>query len=554
MPRRLITFGVDGLDWNLVNVWAAEGRLPVLRDLLSGSHVLIFGESNRPLPGSIWTDIAAGCSAAVHGFQHEEQLRAGSYQMERVDSSRVAAAPFYKTLSDAGIRCAVVDFPIDYPIDGFNGIQVVDWATEFKLWRFETRPKSLAFQLESKYGRHPLTHYPGTHPDLPGLLALKHKLTQGIEIKRQFAFDLLQQRQHEFIFYGFGELHKAGHFFWRFHDRKHPEFTEAEPELVDSLRAMYEEMDRALGSVLNQLEPDDDLIVVTDRGMYADHRGDHLVDAILLKLGLAVQRATATVTPATKSLRSRLLSARRVTKVYRWVARRLLSDRLREALLPFYRKAIGAVPPWDWTRTRVFRLPSVGNSYLRVNLAGREPAGVILPGAQYDQLLSDVAAQFRALVNAETGEPAVEDVYFPATQFHGPKATELPDVAIVWNSRNPIDAVASEAIGTISGRQERERSGNHRPEGFALFRGPSFATGSEVHQGDARQLAPAILRRFGVEVPRRYEMTAPEAITRSPPSNQRGADRAQANSALTPNPVADAPVSQSSDSRRASGS
>jgi predicted AlkP superfamily phosphohydrolase/phosphomutase len=210
---------------------------------------------------------------------------------------------------------------------------------------------------------------------------------------------------------------------------------------VDSLRAMYEHMDRALGSVLDQLEPDDDLIVVTDRGMYADHRGDHLVDAILLKLGLAVQRATATVTPATKSLRSRLLSARSVTRVYRWVARRLLSDKLREALLPFYRKAIGAAPPWDWTRTRVFRLPSVGNSYLRVNLAGREPAGVIVPGAQYDQLLSDVAAQFRALINPETGEPAVEDVYFPATQFRGPKAAELPDVAIVWNSRNPIDAV-----------------------------------------------------------------------------------------------------------------
>jgi predicted AlkP superfamily phosphohydrolase/phosphomutase len=514
MHPRLITLGVDALDWDLMNAWAAEGRLPVLRGLLNRSQTLILDESNRPLPGSIWTDIATGCSAAIHGFVHEEQLRAGSYQTERVDASRVAVAPFYQTLSDAGIRSAVVDFPVDHPIDGFNGIQVVDWATEFKLWHFETRPKSLAAELVSTYGRHPLMNYPGTRASLDGLLALKRKLTQGIEIKRRFAVDLIRMRQHEFIFFGFGELHKAGHFFWRFHDRTHPEFTDAEPELVDSLRAMYEEMDRALGSVLSQLDDADDLIVVTDRGMYADHRGDHLIDPILLKLGLAVQRASSTALPESKSLRSRLLHGRSVTNVSRWVARRLISDKMREALLPFYRTAVGGAPPLDWTRTRVFRLPSVGNSYLRVNLAGRDPAGIVLPGAQYDALLADIAARFHALINSKTGEPAVEDVYFPAMQFRGPKATDLPDVAIVWNSRNPIDAVASDAISTIVGRQESDRSGNHRPEGFALFLGPSFAMGSGEIQGDARQIAPAILSRFGVEVPPHYEMLAPEALTK----------------------------------------
>ena len=515
MSPRLIVLGVDALDWNLMNLWAAEGRLPVLRDLLAGSHALLFGESNRPLPGSIWTNIATGCSAAIHGFQHEEQLREGSYQCEPVDASRVAVPPFYRTLSEAGVRCAVVDFPVDYPIEGFNGIQVVDWATEFKLWHFETRPKSLGAELEAKYGRHPLARYPGTDRTLAGLRALKGKLARGVEIKRRYAVDLIRQRQHEFIFFGFSELHKAGHFFWRFHDRTHPQFTAAEPQLLDSLRTLYEAMDCALGSVLQGMDAGDDLIVVTDRGMYADHRGDHLVDAILLKLGLGVQRLSSPVIPAPKVLHSRLLCARPVTKTYRWVARRLLSDKLREVLLPFYRHAIGAAAPLDWTRTQVFRLPSVGNSYLRVNLAGREPAGFISPGTPYETLLAQTAAEFRALINPATGEPAVEDVYFPATLFPGPKTAELPDVAIVWNARHPIDAVASEAIGTISGEQVQERSGNHRPEGFALFRGPSFAAGRGEHPGDARQLAPAILGRFGVEVPPHYEMHAPQTIIRA---------------------------------------
>jgi len=526
--------GLDGLDRDLATTWAARGRLPVLGSLLGSSSTLIFGESNRPLPGSVWTDIATGCSAAVHGFQHEEQLRVGSYRIEPVNASRVAVAPFYQTLSDAGVRCAVVDFPIDHPIENFNGLQVVDWGTEFKLWHFETRPRALAAQLEAKYGRHPLTHYPGTRNDLAALAALKRQLTRGIGIKRRFAIDLIRQRQHEFIFVGFGELHKAGHFFWRFHDHEHPEFTSADPELTDSLRTLYEEMDRALGAVLAELDSQDDLIVVTDRGMYADHRGDHLIDPILSKLGWAMYRARSgppaapklQAAAATQSLRSRVLSAPGVRRFCRRVAQRLLSDSMCELLLPYFRKAVGAAPPLDWSRTRVFRLPSVGNSYLRVNLAGREPAGIVQPGAEYAALLSDIAVHFRALVNAETGESAVEDVCFPASQFPGPRSAELPDVAILWSARRRINAVRSDSIGTIAGQPEIERSGNHRPEGFALCRGPSFAAGTGEYPVDARQLAPAILRRFGIPVPTYYERQAPwpgnpEGVERSAGSRNR---------------------------------
>ena len=91
--------------------------------------------------------------------------------------------PFYQTLSDAGVRCAVVDFPVAHPLANFNGIHVIDWGTEFKLWRFETQPRRLAAQLVATYGRHPLTDYPGTKLDLD--VALQGKLKTGIRIKQQ---------------------------------------------------------------------------------------------------------------------------------------------------------------------------------------------------------------------------------------------------------------------------------------------------------------------------------------------------------------------------------
>jgi predicted AlkP superfamily phosphohydrolase/phosphomutase len=507
---RMLMLGLDSIDWPLVNLWAGEGRLPVLRGLLLESRVLLFGESNRPLPGSIWTDIATGASAAVHGFVHERQVPPHSYLVEDVDASRVAVAPFYKTLSDAGLRCAVVDFPVDYPLESFNGIQVVDWGTEFKLWRFETRPESFAAQLKARYGDHPLTNYPGTQPGLANLLKLKGKLQRGIDLKQRVATDLLEQRQHDFIFFNFAELHKGGHFFWRFHDRGHPEYTEAVPELVDALRELYEQLDRALGVVLSKLSDNDDLILVTDRGMYADHRGDHLVDDMLIKLGFAVPRGIASA--ASDRSRPAWLSNREFRRAMHVIGRRLMPNAVRERLLPFYRSAMGDSPALDWSRTKVFRLPSVGNSYLRLNVAGREPAGVVSPGDEYDRLLADVAAHFLALVNVETQERAVEDVYFPAKQFAGPKSIELPDIAVLWNARARIDSIGSDALGVLSGKQISDRTGNHRPEGFALFRGPTVAAGAHQISADARQVAPAVLQRFGVAPPAHFELAPPATI------------------------------------------
>jgi hypothetical protein len=102
----------------------------------------------------------------------------------------------------------------------------------------------------------------------------------------------------------------------------------------------------------------------------------------------------------------------------------------------------------------------------------------------------------------------VESLHFPAREFSGPRSAELPDVGIVWNSRAPIDALTSPHFGTVAGRQDARRSGNHRPEGFALLRGPSFGADTGEYDTSPRALAPTILERFGVPAPAHFELPA----------------------------------------------
>jgi len=504
MSRRLLMLGLDSIDWFLLNEWAADGHLPILRQLLDDSQQLLCTESNRPLPGSVWTDIATGVSAGHHGYVDLTHLTPNSYGSDRIDASRLSALPFYRELSDAGIRCAIVDFPIDYLLPDFNGLQIVDWGTEFKLGEFGVNVPGLAAELDSRYGSHPLTNYDRTSLGLSDLLALKHKLLRGIEVKRRFAVDLLRRREHDFVFYNFAELHKAGHFFWKFHDRQHPDFTDREPQLQHALREVYADMDRAIGSVLEQLGSSDDLILVTDRGMYADYRGDHLIEKVLLKLELAVPRGPSHENRG-ESWRTRLLNQREMRKALRFVGQKLLPESMRQALLPFHRAAVGESAPLDWRKTHVYAMPSVGNSHLRVNLAGREPLGVVTPGAEFQAVVAQTTAHLRGLINPATGEPAVQEIYFPSKQFAGPRSSELPDIAIVWNPNSPITALTSAAMGTISGKSTEGRTGNHRPDGFALFSGASWSARKNVLNGDPRQIAPTILEHFGVTPPAYYE-------------------------------------------------
>src|SRR5262252_4960197 len=84
MSRRVVMLGLDSMDRMLVQQWVAEGRLPVMGELLADSHKLMLDEANRPLPGGVWTDIATGASAAHHGYIHQQALRLGSYEWRYV--------------------------------------------------------------------------------------------------------------------------------------------------------------------------------------------------------------------------------------------------------------------------------------------------------------------------------------------------------------------------------------------------------------------------------------------------------------------------------------
>jgi predicted AlkP superfamily phosphohydrolase/phosphomutase len=170
------------------------------------------------------------------------------------------------------------------------------------------------------------------------------------------------------------------------------------------------------------------------------------------------------------------------------------------------RRRFGAAARVDWSRTCVFALPTDRNSYLRVNLRGREPEGIVARGAEYAALLARLEKEFLALVNAGTGRPAVEAVFRVHELYPGPRVDDLPDMAILWSSDAPLDALESPGLGRMQLRAREDRSGNHRAEGFLLAKGPDIRPDVRGLTGDVLQIPATLLALHGIPCPDHYEM------------------------------------------------
>src|SRR5205814_1046086 len=96
---------------------------------------------------------------------------------------------------------------------------------------------------------------------------------------------------------------------------------------------------------------------------------------------------------------------------------------------PSAREGEDFFPGVDWTRTRAYAL---GTGQIYVNLRGREARGIVLPGAEYDRLLDEIAGGLEAEKDPETGEPFIAKVYKGPEIFAGAAPERMPDLQIAF--------------------------------------------------------------------------------------------------------------------------
>jgi len=370
---RLLVIGLDAAEQSLIRRWMDSGDLPTLAGLRDRA---VWGRTtNEPglYTGAVWPSIFTGVSAGRHGCYYYRQIVNGTYSTAHFHPDELKHPPFWKAISDAGHRVAVIDVPKSMLTEGLSGIQVVDWGLHdpsfpsVRCW-----PSALAEELTQRFGVDPVGQCDAADRSPAQFRDLRDRLIARIDRKRSLIQHFLQQGNWDLFLAVFGDSHCAGHQFWHLHE---PEDSQHEATgLGDPLKDIYVALDRAIGQLLDQVDTDTTVMVFTSHGFGWHYGANTLLEEVLRRL----EGAPSIHWP-------------KVTQPVRSLYRSFLPVDLRTRLRPLAAKVFNGVERIDDLSVardrqgrKCFMLPSNDNcGNIRVNLVGREPQGRVHFEANY---------------------------------------------------------------------------------------------------------------------------------------------------------------------------
>ncbi len=397
--------------------------------------------------------------------------------------------PWWRRI-EGDVQAVVHDVPMTPGTEPFPGVEVTGWGSHDKLVAPQSYPPALLADVHQRFGESPIRTDEYGRASLDHLRELHTELTGLTRRSSELAVWLLERPWNLGIAV-FGALHRGGHRFW---DRTSVE-GDVPPDLGawydGALRELYRSADEAV-SRLVAAAPGAAVFVFSLHGMAENSARVDFLDEMLARVLHG---------PAAEKPKHGLL--RRFGEALPLSVRRALTNAVPSALKNriMTRWTTGGV---NWAQTPAFTLRADLNGYIRLNVRGREPQGVVAPEA-VDALCARLTAGLLSFRDADTGAPIIEEIRRASEAFPaGERNHRLPDLILLWHqsSAAPHTAVVSETLGRIDratpGRIPNGRSGNHTPYGFLLAHGPGIAAGGSLEQGaDILDLAPTAIRRLG---------------------------------------------------------
>jgi predicted AlkP superfamily phosphohydrolase/phosphomutase len=153
----------------------------------------------------------------------------------------------------------------------------------------------------------------------------------------------------------------------------------------------------------------------------------------------------------------------------------------------------------DWDRTRVYSFGNYGQLY--VNLKGREPHGIVEPGADYDACVESVRKGLAELKDPKSGARIFDEIITNKELYKGAQAPDGPDILFV-DSKMLYDAhrffeFASNSLVT----PHPVYSGNHKLEGILLCSGSGLRGRGGVTSASINDITPTVLALLGMDIP-----------------------------------------------------
>ena len=492
----LVVLGWDAATWDLASRWLAEGKLPHLARLMERGTSGTIRSTALPVSPAAWSTIITGQNPGRHGVFDWFARKPGSYQVEYVHTGQIKARPVWEYFNRGGRRIGVFNLPMLYPavpLDGFmfSGLAAPDAHADGFAY-----PSELIAELERAIGpfRHAETaiyRYGDERAYLDDMLAL-------LDYQRRALLYLIEHHPCDAYLLVLMQIDHAQHKFWRYLSPDYPGYDpRRDGEFADAIEQVYRTMDALLGDLVIALGEEVNYIVLSDHGGGPVH-GIMYINRWLHEIGMLHLHDD----PRTR-LKLWLARTDLIGRAYRLVSRLGLGWVANLVSKPARNKVVSSFLGFediDWSRTRAYARGAFGQIF--INLEGREPQGIVKPGDEYRQVVTELVEALRALPHPDTGAPLIDVIHLREEIFSGPYMEQAAD--IVFSIQGYLYQ-ASVKMGleseSILGKSEYQDSGGHRPEGILVMAGPDVCSGGEVKDAAVVDVLPTMLALAGLPIP-----------------------------------------------------
>lgn len=478
---KTLVVGWDGATFDIIKPLVDMGRLPNVASLMKNGGWGRLESTVPPLTPVAWTTMTTGVNPGKHGVFDCMVYRPEMKKVGFVNAAMRQAKPVWSILSDRGRPSGVINVPMTYPPDEVNGFVISGMFTPDGVDDF-IHPNALKKELEEKAGRYMIECRQAENPSVYLKMIL-----EMVKQREKAALYLIEKKQWDLFFIVFMASDRVQHFYWKYLSPSHPEHS----KYGDAIAAVYQSLDETLGRLIKKVDPDVNVMMVSDHGS-GPLDSAFFLNNWLIKTGYLYLKKDL---GSALKLRKPSLLRKGIVKSMKMVLPKAVIEKIkprgvdRQEELNIFSNMI------DWERTTVFSEGVAGGLYINHDLVSSEKA---------QELTARIKKELVSLKDP-SGRDVVKEVFHRDEIYHGDHVGNAPDLTVICAAGYQIIAPNEflffkreyEDVIFLSHRW----SGRHEKDGIFILSGPAAKKGVEILDAGIADVAPTVLYLMDEPVP-----------------------------------------------------
>jgi predicted AlkP superfamily phosphohydrolase/phosphomutase len=498
---RVVVIGLDGATWDLIKPWAEEGTLPTFNKLMNEGTWGILESLELPISSAAWTTITTGVNPGKHGIFDFSIRKRNSYEIRPVSSKDAKYPRLWDIIGIYGKKSYIIDVPLTYPPQKIHGCMLSGFPCPEDHNEF-TYPPEFIDELREVIDRD--VHFQSriSPHDEAKFLEEMFKITDYVEETIKY---ILREKNFDFLMTVFVGPDALGHTFFKYIDRNHPKYRD-DKELSHAILNMYIRLDKILKSIIELLNGNDKLFLISDHGFSSVYYGVALNKWLMGKGYLHLKRNPGTIFREIlfnlgltyENIFKIIKKLRGVKKVQNYIYSDNDTSLVRKLIQRIVSSMMIGGNDIDWQATEAYSQGNFGQIY--INLRGREPEGSV-DIQKYDELVEVIISDLREF--RYNGERVFDEIERGKDVYIGAFAKNGPDIICTHSKSKYIVSRFFEFGSTKTITVHPIWSGTHDRNGIFLAwdNNNDFAAGKRL-KAKLCDITPTILHLFSIPIPK----------------------------------------------------